>query len=136
MAATIKQVAKLADVSTATVSYVLNGTGSVTDATRRRVLDAIAELNYQPSYAARSMREPVRRCRWLRGRRAGGQAPARPGPPPDRPDPAALRAGRERAALPWLCRGAGRRRPGDRPIADRRGGPQRGGWLPGDGRVA
>ena len=56
MAATIKQVAKLADVSTATVSYVLNGTGSVTDATRRRVLDAIAELNYQPSYAARSMR--------------------------------------------------------------------------------
>ena len=56
MAATIKQVAKLADVSTATVSYVLNGTGSVTDATRRRVLAAMAQLNYQPSHAARSMR--------------------------------------------------------------------------------
>ncbi|SRR6266545_1603615 len=56
MAATIKQVAKLAEVSTATVSYVLNGTGTVTEATRRRVLDAVSQLNYQPSHAARSMR--------------------------------------------------------------------------------
>ncbi|MBK9941750.1 MAG: LacI family DNA-binding transcriptional regulator [Kouleothrix sp.] len=56
MAATIKQVAELAEVSTATVSYVLNGTGTVTDATRQRVLGAIAQLNYQPSHAARSMR--------------------------------------------------------------------------------
>jgi LacI family transcriptional regulator/LacI family repressor for deo operon, udp, cdd, tsx, nupC, and nupG len=56
MAATIKQVAALADVSTATVSYVLNGTGTVTDATRRRVMDAVTRLNYQPSHAARSMR--------------------------------------------------------------------------------
>lgn len=54
--ATIKQVAELADVSTATVSYVLNGTGSVTASTRQRVLDAVAQLNYQPSHAARSMR--------------------------------------------------------------------------------
>src|SRR5919108_1054251 len=56
MAATIKQVANLAHVSTATVSYVLNGTGTVTEATRRRVLAAVAELDYQPSYAARSLR--------------------------------------------------------------------------------
>jgi DNA-binding LacI/PurR family transcriptional regulator len=56
MAATIKQVASLAGVSTATVSYVLNGTGTVTEETRRRVLGAVAELNYQPSYAARSLR--------------------------------------------------------------------------------
>ena len=56
MATTIKQVAELAEVSPATVSYVLNGTGTVTDATRRRVLDAVARLNYQPSHAARSMR--------------------------------------------------------------------------------
>ncbi|HJZ49118.1 MAG TPA: LacI family DNA-binding transcriptional regulator, partial [Roseiflexaceae bacterium] len=48
MAATIKQVAALADVSTATVSYVLNGTGTVTEATRRRVMDAVTRLNYQP----------------------------------------------------------------------------------------
>src|SRR5262245_2256165 len=56
MAATIKQVAQLAEVSTATVSYVLNGTGTVTEGTRRRVLDAVTRLNYQPSHAARSMR--------------------------------------------------------------------------------
>jgi DNA-binding LacI/PurR family transcriptional regulator len=56
MPTTIKQVAHLAQVSTATVSYVLNGTGTVTDATRRRVLAAVAELDYQPSYAAQSLR--------------------------------------------------------------------------------
>lgn len=56
MPVTIKHVAKLADVSTATVSYVLNGTGTVTEATRQRVLAAVAELHYQPSHAARSLR--------------------------------------------------------------------------------
>src|SRR4051812_15340696 len=56
MATTIKQVAKLAAVSAATVSYVLNGTGTVTEATRLRVLEAVTRLNYQPSHAARSMR--------------------------------------------------------------------------------
>jgi LacI family transcriptional regulator/LacI family repressor for deo operon, udp, cdd, tsx, nupC, and nupG len=56
MQATIKQVAARAGVSIATVSYVLNGTGAVTDETRQRVLDAVAELNYQPQHAARSMR--------------------------------------------------------------------------------
>lgn len=56
MAATIKQVAAQAGVSTATVSYVLNGTGTVTEATRQRVMAAVAELGYQPSHAARSLR--------------------------------------------------------------------------------
>lgn len=56
MAVTIKQVAEKARVSNATVSYVLNGTGSVTYETRQRVLDAVAELGYQPQHAARSMR--------------------------------------------------------------------------------
>jgi LacI family transcriptional regulator/LacI family repressor for deo operon, udp, cdd, tsx, nupC, and nupG len=56
MAVTIKQVAQAAGVSTTTVSYVLNGTGTVTDATRQRVLGAVAELGYQPHYAARTMR--------------------------------------------------------------------------------
>jgi LacI family transcriptional regulator/LacI family repressor for deo operon, udp, cdd, tsx, nupC, and nupG len=54
--ATIKEVAALADVSTATVSYVLNGTGKVSAATRRRVREAIERLNYEPSHAARSLR--------------------------------------------------------------------------------
>ncbi|HWQ14502.1 MAG TPA: LacI family DNA-binding transcriptional regulator, partial [Roseiflexaceae bacterium] len=48
MQATIKQVAQRAGVSTATVSYVLNGTGTVTEETRRRVLEAVAALDYQP----------------------------------------------------------------------------------------
>jgi DNA-binding LacI/PurR family transcriptional regulator len=56
MAITIKQVAERAQVSTATVSYVLNGTGTVTEATRQRVFDAVATLGYQPHHAARSMR--------------------------------------------------------------------------------
>jgi LacI family transcriptional regulator/LacI family repressor for deo operon, udp, cdd, tsx, nupC, and nupG len=54
--ATIKDVAERARVSTATVSYVLNGTGTVTEETRRRVLAAVEELNYQPNHAARSLR--------------------------------------------------------------------------------
>jgi DNA-binding LacI/PurR family transcriptional regulator len=56
MTITIKQVASLANVSTTTVSYVINGTGTVTEETRRRVLEAVAALGYQPHYAARSMR--------------------------------------------------------------------------------
>ncbi len=58
--ATIKDVAKRAQVSTATVSYVLNGTGAVTEATRRRVLEAVEALNYHPHHAARSLRSRAR----------------------------------------------------------------------------
>ncbi len=54
--ATIKDVAGRAGVSTATVSYVLNGTGTVTAATRLRVMEAVGALSYQPNHAARSMR--------------------------------------------------------------------------------
>ncbi len=58
--ATMKDVAERAHVSTATVSYVLNGTGTVTLATRQRVLSAVAALNYQPNHAARSLRTRAR----------------------------------------------------------------------------
>lgn len=54
--ATIKDVAERANVSTATVSYVLNGTGTVTAETRQRVLAAVEALNYKPNHAARSLR--------------------------------------------------------------------------------
>lgn len=53
---TIKDVAELAKVSTATVSYVLNGTGTITPETRQRVLEAVATLDYRPNHAARSLR--------------------------------------------------------------------------------
>ncbi len=55
--ATRDDVAKLSGVSTAVVSYVLNnGPRPVAEATRRRVLDAMAELNYRPNAAARAFR--------------------------------------------------------------------------------
>ena len=54
--ATIKDVAGRAGVSTATVSYVLNGTGTITEETRRRVMEAVSALGYQPNHAARSLR--------------------------------------------------------------------------------
>ncbi len=52
---TIKDVAQRARVSIATVSYVLNGTGAVSDEKRRAVLDAVAALHYQPSYRGRAL---------------------------------------------------------------------------------
>ncbi|MBO3662670.1 LacI family DNA-binding transcriptional regulator [Microbacterium stercoris] len=53
---TSRDVARLAGVSQTTVSYVLNGRGNVSDATRERVLGIAAEIGYRPNQAARSMR--------------------------------------------------------------------------------
>ncbi len=53
-------VAKLAGVSRATVSYVLNGLSdgyvAITEETRQRVLKAVEELGYQPDAMAQSLR--------------------------------------------------------------------------------
>ncbi|MCW5250274.1 MULTISPECIES: LacI family DNA-binding transcriptional regulator [unclassified Streptomyces] len=55
---TSADVARLAGVSRATVSYVLNNTGTVriSEATRHRVREAARELGYVPHAAARSLR--------------------------------------------------------------------------------
>nr|WP_306192508.1 LacI family DNA-binding transcriptional regulator [Streptomyces sp. MK5] len=55
---TSADVARLAGVSRATVSYVLNNTGAVriSEPTRRRVQEAARELGYVPHAAARSLR--------------------------------------------------------------------------------
>ncbi|MFF8594274.1 LacI family DNA-binding transcriptional regulator [Streptomyces sp. NPDC015220] len=55
---TSADVARLAGVSRATVSYVLNNTGAVriSEPTRRRVREAAEELGYVPHAAARSLR--------------------------------------------------------------------------------
>jgi LacI family transcriptional regulator len=53
---TIKDVAKAARVSTATVSAVTNETAYVSPPLRARVLSAINELNYTPSLAARNLK--------------------------------------------------------------------------------
>ena len=52
---TISDVAKLANVSIATVSRVVNGSAPVADETVLAVWRAIDELNYMPSSAARSL---------------------------------------------------------------------------------
>lgn len=55
MKVTREDVAKLAGVSTATVSYVLNNSRNMSEKTRQRVLNAVEELNYKPDMIARSM---------------------------------------------------------------------------------
>ncbi|MDE1991982.1 MAG: LacI family DNA-binding transcriptional regulator [Rhizobiaceae bacterium] len=54
--ATIRDVANRAQVSTATVSAVVNDSAYVSPELRTRVLAAINELNYAPSQAARSLK--------------------------------------------------------------------------------
>jgi LacI family transcriptional regulator len=54
-AVTIKDVAKRANVSVATVSRALNGHVNVADAVRRRVVSIADELRYTPHHAARSL---------------------------------------------------------------------------------
>jgi LacI family transcriptional regulator len=53
--ATIYSVADRAGVSIATVSRVLQGSPVVSERTTRKVLDAVAALDYLPSGAARSL---------------------------------------------------------------------------------
>jgi DNA-binding LacI/PurR family transcriptional regulator len=54
--ATIDDVAKLAGVSKATVSRVLNETAPVSEQTRKKIEKAMTELDYAPSLLAQSMR--------------------------------------------------------------------------------
>lgn len=54
--ATIVDVARLAGVSTSTVSHVVNGTRPVGEDTAKRVVDAIAATGYQQDSLARAMR--------------------------------------------------------------------------------
>ncbi|WP_439242541.1 HTH-type transcriptional repressor PurR [Lonepinella sp. BR2474] len=54
--ATIKDVAKMAGVSTTTVSHVINNTRHVAEDTKKAVLDAIQQLHYSPSAVARSLK--------------------------------------------------------------------------------
>ena len=53
---TIKDISKAVNVSTATVSHVINNSRYVSEETRQRVLEAIEKLNYQPSAVARGLR--------------------------------------------------------------------------------
>ena len=61
MKVTISDVAKLAGVSTATVSHTINNTRYVSNETKEKVYKAIAELGYTPDASARSFRTGKKR---------------------------------------------------------------------------
>ncbi|MQL50442.1 ribose operon transcriptional repressor RbsR [Photorhabdus khanii] len=54
--ATMKDVARFAGVSTSTVSHVINNNRYVSDGVKKKVNDAIEQLNYAPSALARSLK--------------------------------------------------------------------------------
>ncbi len=56
----INEIAKLADVSTATVSRVMNNKGIVHEDTRRKILQIVKERNYRPGFSARRKSDDVR----------------------------------------------------------------------------
>ena len=53
--ATIKDVAKLANVSISSVSNVINGINKCSEETRLKILDAMDQLEYKPNLAAKSL---------------------------------------------------------------------------------
>lgn len=55
--ANINEVAKLAGVSVATVSRVLNNNYMVSDEKKQKVLEAVKELDYQPNTYAKNLRQ-------------------------------------------------------------------------------
>jgi DNA-binding LacI/PurR family transcriptional regulator len=57
MGMNIGEIARRAGVSRSTVSYTLTGKRAVSEATRRRILDVIDELNYRPNASARALKE-------------------------------------------------------------------------------
>ena len=57
---TIYDVAEYLGVATATVNRVLNNKPNVSEKMRKKVLDAVEELNYRPSKTASSLnRQPI-----------------------------------------------------------------------------
>lgn len=54
---TVKEIAKMCDVSPSTVSNILNGKTNVSQKTRERVLEVIAQTGYQPNFFASNMRK-------------------------------------------------------------------------------
>ena len=51
----IKEIAKMANVSVATVSRVINNNGRFSKETKEKVLKVIEELQYQPNTQARDL---------------------------------------------------------------------------------
>ena len=58
--ASIREVAKIAGVSPATVSRVMNGTANVDEEKKQRVLEAIQETGFKPNELAHCLRNHQR----------------------------------------------------------------------------
>ena len=54
---TIKDVAKHAEVSIATVSRIINNKGPISEKTRKKVYESMKELNYLPNEMARALQK-------------------------------------------------------------------------------
>lgn len=54
--ATMKDIARIAKVSTSTVSHVINNSRYVSDEMREKIMKVVNELNYTPSAVARSLK--------------------------------------------------------------------------------
>ena len=52
----IQEISKLANVSTATVSRVLNGSTHVSESTREKVLEVVRRTNYTPNVFAQGLK--------------------------------------------------------------------------------
>ena len=65
--ATIRDVAKLADVGIGTVSRVISGKGSVSQKTRDKVNGAMAALKFIPNSSAQSLSSKRYQYDWLMG---------------------------------------------------------------------
>ena len=51
-----EEVARIAGVSTTTVTRVVTGQGYVSEKTRKKVLDAVKQFNYKPNLFAQNLR--------------------------------------------------------------------------------
>ena len=55
--ATLKDVAKLANVDISTVSRALNNKGYVHEETKKKIIEAVEELSYHPNILAKGLRQ-------------------------------------------------------------------------------
>jgi LacI family transcriptional regulator len=54
---TLKEIAQMCNVSTSTISNILNGKPKVSEETRQKVLEVVKQTGYQPNYFAQGMRK-------------------------------------------------------------------------------
>ena len=59
---TVKEIAKMCNVSPSTVSNILNGKSNMTEETKRRVLEVVEKTGYRPNFFAQGMRRQNNKC--------------------------------------------------------------------------